>query len=183
MLNPANYNTHPEGHVDKLSEILKTNGWRRPVVISNLSGMVVKGHGVALAAIKMGDTLPVSYQDYATANDETQDMIADNMASLGNQQDDAALSVLLEGLGGLDVTPAAIGLNEKEMGDLWNELHPPPPTPASKEHTPPSYTIAFDSVEQAEVFHGFLRRLQGEMPDLESVGARLEAYIRNLTDV
>ena len=43
--NPRNPNKHPEKQIKMLAKIIKNQGWRSPIIISNRSGFVVKGHG------------------------------------------------------------------------------------------------------------------------------------------
>lgn len=77
--NPRNTNDHPIAQIKLLAKIMEHQGWRRPIVVSNRSGMINTGHGKLLAAKFNGWTqVPVDYQDYASEADELADMIADN---------------------------------------------------------------------------------------------------------
>ena len=77
--NPGNTNKHPPKQIDRLAHIIKTQGFRRPITISNQSGYIVSGHARYLAAKALGmEKVPVSYQDYATPELEFADMNADN---------------------------------------------------------------------------------------------------------
>lgn len=77
--NPKNRNDHSPEQIKLFAKILKHQGWRKPIVISNLSGNIVKGHGARLAALVNGwSECPVDRQDYASPDDEYADMIADN---------------------------------------------------------------------------------------------------------
>ncbi len=75
---PDNPNYHPKVQIDALSEVIRENGWRAPVVVSNLSGYVIKGHGRIAAATQCGWDVPVQYQDYPDEAAEARDLIADN---------------------------------------------------------------------------------------------------------
>lgn len=78
-LNPDNRNFHPKEQIERLAKILKYQGWRYPVKVSNLSGMVSSGHGRVESAILNGwDKVPVNYQDYDDSEQEYADSIADN---------------------------------------------------------------------------------------------------------
>lgn len=78
-LNPENRNIHPTEQIKRLAEILKYNGWRYCVKVSNQSGMVTSGHGRIEAAILNGwDEVPVDDQDYESSAHEYADTIADN---------------------------------------------------------------------------------------------------------
>lgn len=77
--NPRNPNRHPEKQVELLAKIMKHQGWRSPIVVSNRSGFIVKGHGRLAAAKLNGWTqAPVDHQDYVNEADEWADMVADN---------------------------------------------------------------------------------------------------------
>lgn len=77
--NPRNPNKHPKEQISALAKIIKRQGWRHPIVISNRSGFVVKGHGRLLAAIELAvSEVPVDYQDYESEASEYADLMADN---------------------------------------------------------------------------------------------------------
>ncbi len=79
VLNPKNRNSHPQGQIDHLTRIIKYQGFRRPVTISNRTGQLVCGEGRFLAAKKLGMTaVPAMFQDYADEAQEFSDGIADN---------------------------------------------------------------------------------------------------------
>ena len=69
--NPRNPNKHPQDQITALAKIIKRQGWRHPIVVSNRSGFVVKGHGRLLAAKELGvSQAPVDYQDYESEASE-----------------------------------------------------------------------------------------------------------------
>lgn len=96
--NPKNPNKHPKEQIKLLAKIMQHQGWRSPIVISNLSGFVTKGHGRLEAARLNGWTqVPVDRQDYASQADEYADMVADNkLAELSNTDLSMVLSDVLE---------------------------------------------------------------------------------------
>ena len=77
--NPRNPNKHPKEQIAALAKIIKRQGWRHPIVVSNRSGFVVKGHGRLLAAkeLKVAQ-VPVDFQDYESEASEYADLMADN---------------------------------------------------------------------------------------------------------
>lgn len=78
-LNPNNRNIHPKAQIERLAEILKYQGWRYCVKVSNQTGIATAGHGRVEAAIFNGwAEVPVNYQDYDTPDQEYADTIADN---------------------------------------------------------------------------------------------------------
>ena len=77
--NPKNPNKHTDEQIDRLAKIIKTNGFRRPITVSNRSGFVVVGHGRLMAAMTLNMiNVPVLYQDYENEALEYADMVADN---------------------------------------------------------------------------------------------------------
>jgi ParB-like chromosome segregation protein Spo0J len=98
VANPRNPNTHPESQIEILSRIIKTQGWRSPIVVSKRSGFIVKGHGRLAAALRLGTKLvPVDFQEYETEAAEWADLIADNrIAELAETNHDELKKLMVE---------------------------------------------------------------------------------------
>ena len=47
---PKNPNRHSTDQVEKLAKIISSQGWRRPVRVSKLTGFMTVGHGAVEAA-------------------------------------------------------------------------------------------------------------------------------------
>jgi len=77
--NPKNANKHSDEQIDRLCDLIKFQGFRNPLIVSNRTGFLVVGHGRLEAAKKLGMTeLPVIKQDF---NDEAQEyayLVSDN---------------------------------------------------------------------------------------------------------
>ena len=118
--NPRNPNKHPDRQIEILAKIIKEQGWRQPVTISNRSGFIVKGHGRYMAAIHLqSDEIPVDYQDYATEAEEWADLIADNRIAELSNIDDSMLTDLLEEMHGLyDIDMTLTGFDFDELDTL-----------------------------------------------------------------
>lgn len=117
---PKNPNTHPQGQIELLAKILVTQGWRNPIVVSRLSGFIVKGHGRLAAARLAGLTeAPVELQSYPTPAAEVADLVADNRIAELAEIDFNALSGLLEELRtGPDFDLLLTGFTLAEADDL-----------------------------------------------------------------
>ena len=121
---PKNRNDHPDDQIDRLVEILKYQGWRYPVKVSNQSGYITSGHGRVMAAKKMGlKEVPVSYQDYKDEAQEYADIIADNAIASWSELNLSAINddipdlgpdfnIDLLGIKGFEIDPSEKG--EKE---------------------------------------------------------------------
>lgn len=76
---PKNRNVHPRDQIERLAKILKYQGWRYPIKVSNRSGLITSGHGRLEAAKVNGwDEVPVNFQDYESDEQEYADLQADN---------------------------------------------------------------------------------------------------------
>ena len=77
--NELNPNKHPDKQIALLAKIIDYQGQRSPIIISNQSGKVVKGHGRLMALKQLGwSKAAVDYQDYESNEQEYLDLIADN---------------------------------------------------------------------------------------------------------
>lgn len=77
--NPKNNNKHTPDQIKRLAEIIKYQGIRSPIIVSNRSDFITKGHATLEACREAGlTTVPVSYQDYTDAEQEYLHMTSDN---------------------------------------------------------------------------------------------------------
>lgn len=123
--NPLNPNHHPDEQIQLLSSIIEQTGWRQPITVSNLSGMVVKGHGRLQAAIKKGwCNVPVDYQDYASREEEHADLLADNRLAELSEIEDEALAVILKEIADEDETMLELtGYSDDDIQSLLDEIN------------------------------------------------------------
>lgn len=121
--NPKNPNTHPEAQIKLLAEIIKAQGWRSPITVSNRSGFIVKGHGRLAAAKLIGEELaPVDYQDYASEAEEYADLIADNRLSELAEIDTLSLTELLTELDTGEIPIELTGFTEDDIDSLVSAI-------------------------------------------------------------
>ena len=121
--NPNNPNVHTTEQIERLAKVLKVQGWRNPIVVSNRSGCIVKGHGRLEAGKLAGfDKVPVDFQDYESEEMEFADLIADNrIAELSKMDNDKlkdALQQIDNGSLDMDIT----GYDQKELGLLMTQV-------------------------------------------------------------
>jgi len=95
---PQNPNTHPQNQIERLAEVIRGNGWRQPITVSDRSGFIIKGHGRYQAAKLAGfSEVPVEVQHYENEAAELADMLADNrIAELAEIDDETLKSVLAD---------------------------------------------------------------------------------------
>lgn len=120
--NPKNPNMHPERQIEILSQVIKAQGWRKPITVSKRSGFVVSGHGRLQAAILLKlSEVPVDYQDYATEAEEYADLVADNrIAELSDVNEDLLIDILNE-INDTDIDVLLTGYDYHEIDDLIND--------------------------------------------------------------
>ena len=129
---PSNRNFHPEKQINALSKIIAKNGQRSPIVVSNLSKTIVKGHGRKKAIEALGwEMAAVEYQDYDNELQEFNDRIADNeiaryseFDSVGFREDLSELDIELDdldfeefGLIDFTIVPENIELDSEDNSD------------------------------------------------------------------
>jgi len=122
--NPRNPNRHPKEQIELLSKIIKHQGWRTAITVSNRSGFIVRGHARLDAAKILGvEQVPIDRQDYATEAEEWADLIADNRIAELAEVDNAELKDLLQELdtGAFDMD--LTGFDEKELEKLMAQFH------------------------------------------------------------
>ena len=121
--NPRNPNKHPDNQIALLSKIIKSQGWRSPIVVSKRSGFVVKGHGRLLAAkLLNAECVPVDYQEYANEASEFADMIADNRIAELAEMEGPELKDLLQELDNGDFDMELTGYEEAELENLMTQF-------------------------------------------------------------
>jgi hypothetical protein len=131
--NPSNPNRHGKKQLDMYVSILKFQGWRRSVTVSNQSGFVTRGHGALQASLLAGFTsIPVDRQDYESIDAEHADLIADNQLQRMSEMDSEKLTEMLVHLNSGEFNLELTGLPEVKLQALLTGFDaPPPPAPSS----------------------------------------------------
>lgn len=79
---PKNPNKHTPEQITRLAKIIKELGFRHPIIVSNLSGCIVSGHGRLEALKELGwDYVPVQFQDFKDEAEEYAVLVSDNAIS------------------------------------------------------------------------------------------------------
>ena len=121
--NPRNPNQHPADQIALLAEIIKAQGWRAPITVSNQSGFVVRGHGRLAAALLFGaEVVPVDYQNYSSEAEEWADLIADNRLSELSDINNVKIADLIVEIDNGAVPLELTGYTEDDMENLLAAL-------------------------------------------------------------
>ena len=121
---PRNPNKHPKKQIELLAKIIKAQGWRAPITVSNRSGFIVRGHARLEAAKLLGLTeCPVDFQDYDNEAVEWADCISDNrIAELAEPDLPLLKDILIEiDSGALDMD--LTGYDAESIESLMTQLH------------------------------------------------------------
>lgn len=122
--NPRNPNTHDANQINLLAKIIEFQGWRLPIVVSNRSGFIVRGHGRLMSARKMGlDSVPVSYQEYSSEAQEHADLIADNRIAELAEIDRDQLKDIIEELDSGELDLDVTGFDNSSLEQLMSQFH------------------------------------------------------------
>ena len=123
--NPKNPNEHPEKQIEMLAKIIDYQGQRKAIVVSKLSGFIVKGHGT-LEALKMlgWEKVAVDYQEYENDAQEYADMKADNEIQSYSKLNKKKDKKNIKELGMEDFDVELMGVEEvlKDVEDFQDEV-------------------------------------------------------------
>jgi hypothetical protein len=97
---PKNPNKHSKEQIEQMCIVIKGNGFRDPLTMSNLSGYVLDGCGRIQAAKILGmKELPVIKEDYENEDMEYADMVARNALNHQSELDFPMINMEMENLG------------------------------------------------------------------------------------
>ena len=95
-----NPNRHPEEQLQRLEKIIKYQGFRSPLVVSNQSGFLVSGHGRLDVAKRLGfKELPVIFQDFENEDAEYAHVVAENSIASWSDLDLSLINLEIPSLG------------------------------------------------------------------------------------
>lgn len=120
--NPKNPNKHPQEQIRLLAKIIEAQGWRAPVTVSTLSGMIVRGHGRYQAAQLLGCPVPVDYQNYPSEAEELADLLADNRIAELAEMDKAALAAIFQDIDAASIDADLTGYSDTEIDHILQAL-------------------------------------------------------------
>ena len=114
ILNPKNNNKHSKEQIERLAKLIKHNGFRNPLVVSNRSGFVISGHGRIEAAKLAGlKEVPVMYQDFDNEASEYAYLTSDNAVASWAELDMQMINAELLNFPDLDID--LLGIKDFEL--------------------------------------------------------------------
>lgn len=129
--NPNNPNKHPPAQIELLAKIITGQGWRNPIVVSDRSGFITKGHGRLDAAQHAGfSEVPIDVQYYQSDAAEWADVLADNRIAEFSERDPYQVHEILRDHIPEDYDTELTGYDHQAIDDLLkyiNDDTPPPP--------------------------------------------------------
>lgn len=123
---PKNRNKHPKEQIQRLANIIKYQGVRHPIIVSQLSGFIVAGHGRLEAAKLLGmDAFPVEYQEFKSEEQEYAFLQSDNAIALWAELDLSGINTDIGDLGP-DFDIDLLGLKDFkiEVADKYEDKDP-----------------------------------------------------------
>ena len=116
---PKNRNDHPDDQIARLARVIEYQGFRHPIIVSNLSGFIVAGHGRLAAAKKLKlKEVPVDYQDFESEEQEYAFLVSDNAVALWAELDFSGINADIGDLGpDFDIDLLGIKNFEIEVAD------------------------------------------------------------------
>lgn len=175
-----NSRTHSDEQVAQIAASIKEFGWTNPVLIDADHG-IIAGHGRVMAARKLSlDKVPCIVLSHLSDAQKKALIIADNKLALNAGWDTEMLSVEIDELRDLNFDINLLGFEQQELNDLIGTPNLPPEPSGEKDlNYTIQYNIVFDEEEQQEDWYGFVRFLKESLPDAETLGQRLQIFIRN----
>ena len=114
--NPKNNNRHSIEQIERLAKIIKHQGFRNPLTVSNRSGFVIAGHGrIEAARLLNMKVLPVIYQDFKDEAEEYLHMTADNEIARWAELDKHLVYEQIANFPDLDLE--LLGIEDFNIGD------------------------------------------------------------------
>jgi len=116
-----NAKKHEDDSVNKLARSIREFGWDQPIVV-DADGVIIKGHGRRLAAIKLGmKKVPVIVRDDLTKEQADALRLSDNRV-VSTEYDMSLIQEELRRLAELDIDLEVVGFDEREIEFATKDL-------------------------------------------------------------
>lgn len=178
-----NSRTHSDEQITQICASIKEFGFTNPILIDESEG-IIAGHGRVSAAKRLGmDQVPCIRLVGLTKAQRKAYVIADNQLALNAGWDLEKLKLEIEDLKEVDFDIELLGFDEQfvetlNLDDETDEFEQDNSANDEFNYTI-QYNIIFDEEEQQEDWYSFVRFLKEKYPDCESIGQRLQIFIRD----
>lgn len=113
-----NPNKHPKEQIERLKKLIKSTGFRQPLIVQAGTNVVACGHGRLTALKEMGvSQVPVIYQEFKTEEELYSFVTSDNAISNWSKLDFAQINTDIGELGPFDIELLGIKSFEVEALD------------------------------------------------------------------
>ena len=112
---PENTNKHTPESVERMTHVLKYQGFDKALIISNNTQVLNQGHKRAMAAKKLGQKwLPVTFRTFDTIDQEKSASISDNATGQDSEIDMSIVNKAVLDFDSLTFDPRSLGLVDFE---------------------------------------------------------------------
>lgn len=157
---PKNNNKHPEEQIRVLAKMIEARGQTSPIVVSNQTGYIIKGHGRLLALQKLGwDKAAVDFQDFDSEEVEYEELIGDNKIASYAEFDYDMFREEVKQYGEIDEELYGF---VSEMAEEETEIAEVDPIDIEKK----KIKIVFSYRNSSAIIDKFIREMQEKYPEL-----------------
>jgi len=155
--NPKNANRHSVEQIKRLEKLIRFQGFRNPLIVSNRTGFLVVGHGRLEAAKNIGmQEVPVIYQDFENESQEYAYLISDNEIARWAELDKQAVHIELQEL---DLDIEMLGIENFDLLDSAEVDLPDLGDGSDSMIKKMTFTV---STEQADMIEDALKKIKKE---------------------
>lgn len=165
--NPRNPNIHPDDQIERLMASLRARGQNRAILARRENRMLIAGHGVRIAARRLGWTdIRVAFWDVDQATADRA-MLADNRLAELSVPDTDRVSELLREIPEMDWL--SVGFNGNEAEKILEDL---------KDHE-----VRVFEIDTSQVFDTFWMTVKGPLERQALVFQRMRTLLAEYPDV
>jgi hypothetical protein len=155
--NPKNANRHSIEQIKRLEKLIKYQGFRNPLIVSNRTGFLVVGHGRLEAAKNIGmKEVPVIYQDFENEAQEYAYLISDNEIARWAELDKQAVHIEIQEL---DLDIDMLGIENFNLLDSGEVDLPDLGDGSDSMIKQMTFTV---STEQADIIEDAIKKIKKE---------------------
>ena len=173
-----NSRTHDEGQIAQIAASIKEFGFTNPILLDGQNG-IIAGHGRVLAAQHLGETkVPTIELSHLSNEQKRAYVITDNKLALNAGWDNELLALEINDLKDVGYDLDILGFGEHELQSLFGNEEKTDQDQPTKINFTIQFNIIFDDEEQQSDWYNFVKYLKDQYPDAETVGHRLQLFVR-----